>query len=464
MDSGDLLALRSTDLVIPVMGMTGVGKSSFITRLADREAGVGHGLVSFTTGIGVYRVKSARRVVYLVDTPGFDDTSRTDVEIFKELAFLFGQLYRNGARLGGILYLHRITDNRATGSAVRSFNTLKSVCGPDAAKFVLLVTTMWDSIPTDSKLETIALQRERELRETEIFWGSMSRLGSGMARWPDKENSPLDIVNALADSAIQDGPVILQIQREIVDQKCPLEDTTAGRELVEEYAGLSKIFRQELKKLQIDYAEAESLRHDEAAKAIQAQKGSLEDQILAVEAAEQSLRDSVEALFEEKQEVYRKLHEEAQKEENDMEQRLERYRKECQRMRNDIRRNTELYDSETQAYQDRKAKPSALADRRRLDEFYTYMKQGYEELQQETTEKLKIMMGKVNREERQQLLKRNAMPILGILAGIAAIAAGAATVQLPVVTLGVSICATAISKLKTKKREKPEKKKEDEEE
>ncbi|KAF2962759.1 hypothetical protein GQX73_g10808 [Xylaria multiplex] len=323
---------------------------------------------------------------------------------------------------------------------------------------------MWDSIPSGSELETIALQREQELRETENFWGSMSRLGSGMARWPDNKTSPLDIVNTLANSAIQGRPIILQIQREIVDQKCALEDTTAGRELVEEYAGLSKILRQELKKLQIDYAEAESLRHDETAKAIQAQKGSLEDQILEVEAAEQSLRDSIEALFEEKQEVYRKLQTEAQKEENVMEQRLERYREECQRIQNDIRRNTELYDSETQAYQDRKAKPSALADRQQLDEFYKYMKQGYEELQQEANEKLKTMVGRVNRGERQQLLKRNALPILGILAGIAAIAAGAATAQLPVVTLGVSICATAISKLKAKKKEKPKKKKKKDEE
>ncbi|TGJ80533.1 hypothetical protein E0Z10_g8238 [Xylaria hypoxylon] len=433
MDSHDVLTPRSTDLIIPVMGMTGV----------------------VTTGIGVYRVESAGRMVYLIDTPGFDDTCRTDVEIFKGLAFLFSQLYRSGARLGGILYLHRITDNRATGSAVRSFNTLKNMCGPDAAKFVLLVTTMWDSIPAGSELETIALQRERELRDTEMFWGSMSRRGSCMVRSPDNESSPLDIVNALADLAIQDGPVILQIQREIVDQQCAMEDTTARREIVKEYAELSTIFHQELKKLQIQYVEAEISRSHEVTKEIQGQKESLEYQILEAEVAEQSLRDSVEVLFEEKREAYQNLYAEARKEEIDMERRLERYRQECQRMKDDMRRNMELYDSETRAYHDQIAETSALADQRRLNELYTYTTQGYEELQEETTGKVKIMTGSVNRGEKRRLLKRNAVPILGILAGVAVIAAGAATVQIPVVAVGVSIFATALSKLgAVKKKEK----------
>ncbi|KAH7007523.1 hypothetical protein EDB80DRAFT_530557, partial [Ilyonectria destructans] len=86
------------------------------------------------------------RRIYLVDPLGFDNTHGSDVEIFKEMAVFLGQVYRSGARLGGVLYCHRITDNRISGSALRSFTLLKKLCGPDAAKFVILITIMWDSI------------------------------------------------------------------------------------------------------------------------------------------------------------------------------------------------------------------------------------------------------------------------------------------------------------------------------
>lgn len=37
---------RSSDVVIAVMGITGSGKSTFISKLADQEVPVGHGLKS----------------------------------------------------------------------------------------------------------------------------------------------------------------------------------------------------------------------------------------------------------------------------------------------------------------------------------------------------------------------------------------------------------------------------------
>ncbi|KAJ8131810.1 hypothetical protein O1611_g1811 [Lasiodiplodia mahajangana] len=444
----------ATDLIIPVMGMTGVGKSSLVTRLADREAGIGHGLVSFTTDIRVYRVQNTGHTIYLIDTPGFDDTYRTNVEIFKELAFMLSQLYLSGARLGGILYLHRITDNRVTRSAVRGFNTLKQMCGPAAARFVTLVTTMWDCIPPSGELQAIALRREQELRETDIFWGSMFRNGSGMVRWPADTNSPLDFVHALADLAVQDGPVILQIQREIVDWKCAIEDTTAGRELIKEYAESSRISLQELRKLKVEFTKAEISRDFEASLAIEMQKRSLEARMREEEAAEKSLRVSVEALFQAKKEAYMKLYTEDQNEEREIGQEIETDSRKCQRMRNDMRHNTELYDSETRTYRDRRAKTTALVDRQQLDQIQRHMEQQYQQLQSEVNDKLKAMMTKVERGKKRRALKRNALPILGILAGVVTIAAGAATAQIPVVTVGISVFAAAMSKLKAARRKK----------
>ncbi|KAI0196436.1 hypothetical protein F4808DRAFT_439674 [Astrocystis sublimbata] len=100
------------------------------------------------------------RWMFLLHTPGFNATYHTDVEIFKELIFLLSRPYRNGRRPGGIVYLHRITDNRVAGFAVRSFNALRTMYDPNAAKIFQLVTTTWNSIPSGSGLEAISPRGE----------------------------------------------------------------------------------------------------------------------------------------------------------------------------------------------------------------------------------------------------------------------------------------------------------------
>ena len=47
---------------------------------------VGHGLASFTTEISVIRLSFPGLDLCFIDTPGFDDTHRSDVEIFKMIS------------------------------------------------------------------------------------------------------------------------------------------------------------------------------------------------------------------------------------------------------------------------------------------------------------------------------------------------------------------------------------------
>jgi len=78
------------DIIIPVMGPTGVGKSTFINIAAGQDRTlVGHDLTSCTAEIQVVRVTHprfpSRRIVF-VDTPGFDDTYVSDTEILRRIA------------------------------------------------------------------------------------------------------------------------------------------------------------------------------------------------------------------------------------------------------------------------------------------------------------------------------------------------------------------------------------------
>ncbi len=98
------------------MGMTGSGKSSFISLCSDKQPEVGHDLESCTQTVNTYPFIYSgppQKRVFLVDTPGFDDSTRSDVEVLRELAAWLTATYAKEIRLSGIIYLHRINQPRS---------------------------------------------------------------------------------------------------------------------------------------------------------------------------------------------------------------------------------------------------------------------------------------------------------------------------------------------------------------
>lgn len=79
--------------------------------------------------------------------------------------------YQLGIPLKGIIYLHRITDPKMQGSALRNFQMFQKICGENALGNVILLTTMWDKL----KEEMEGLDRDQELRED--FWSMMEERG-----------------------------------------------------------------------------------------------------------------------------------------------------------------------------------------------------------------------------------------------------------------------------------------------
>ena len=67
--------------------------------------------------------------VWLIDTPGFDDTYRSDAEVLKDVAFWLAAAYTKHTQLAGILYLHRITEPKFQGSAKRNLRMFQQLCG-----------------------------------------------------------------------------------------------------------------------------------------------------------------------------------------------------------------------------------------------------------------------------------------------------------------------------------------------
>jgi len=218
------------------MGPTGAGKTTLVNELSGANFKVGHGLESETQQIQTATCSINGQQVHLIDTPGFDDTYKTDADILNLIATHLADTYRSGCQLAGILYLHRITDNRVGGVSYKNMKVFETLCGEGAMASVILCTTMWSQVP-----EHVGATREEEL--VAEFWRNMIRKGAAMRRMLDSQDSATQIISSLIELR---RPVTLDIQREIVDQGKPISETTAARDLEREKEELLRQLEAEL--------------------------------------------------------------------------------------------------------------------------------------------------------------------------------------------------------------------------
>lgn len=239
-------AEATTNHEILVLGPTGVGKSSFIRATTGCDVPVGHSidsceankysiwkappanLVSGTTECKAY-IATDHGVEYtLVDTPGFDDSSRDDMEILKSIAGYLGS--RGRPSISGIIYLHRITDNRMTGTSAVNLQMLKKLCGELFYPHVTLVSTMWDKIPNED-MHVLARNREQQLIESD-YWDEMVRRGSRIFQFHGDRDSGLNILRNFSKSTADKLPLPQLVAER--NQGRAWEETSAGQIILEE--------------------------------------------------------------------------------------------------------------------------------------------------------------------------------------------------------------------------------------
>lgn len=69
------------------MGVTDTGKSSLISLCAEKRVRIGHDLEPCTQVVDVFACEyTPSTTVILIDTPGFDDTDRSDTDVLREIA------------------------------------------------------------------------------------------------------------------------------------------------------------------------------------------------------------------------------------------------------------------------------------------------------------------------------------------------------------------------------------------
>jgi hypothetical protein len=169
-----------------------------------------------------------KRRIWLLDTPGFDDTHRCDSETLAELATWLTASYDHNKLLSGIIYLHQISESRIRGSQLRNLQMFKKLCGSRGLGNVVLATTFWGGV-TPEEGET----RERDLLTVKGFWGHLQAQGSRVMRHDNERESAEKIVAHLAEKHPSEK-LPLRIQKEMHGGR-KLRDTSAGKVVADKW-------------------------------------------------------------------------------------------------------------------------------------------------------------------------------------------------------------------------------------
>ncbi|KAF8160036.1 P-loop containing nucleoside triphosphate hydrolase protein [Crassisporium funariophilum] len=217
--------LSKNDVIIAVMGPTGSGKSTFVKIASGLDTGIGHTLQSCTSTIDIVKLSFPEYSdcdIVFVDTPGFDDTTKSDVDILHMIANWLRDTYRDKILLSGIVYFHRISDNRMAGTPLKNLHMFQQLCGTNALENIILATTMWDDVD-----EETGNQREEELKKK--YWRGMLKHNSTTARFTGTRESAFALLAPLINEANSRNAV--RLQNEMVQMKLQLQETSAGRAL-----------------------------------------------------------------------------------------------------------------------------------------------------------------------------------------------------------------------------------------
>ena len=216
---------------------------------------------------------------------------------------------KSGRKLTGIIYLHRITDPRMGGISIRNMRTFRKLCGEDALRNVVVVTTRWDDVLQKDR-EAMG-RREKELMETEgNFFEPLIAAGGRFFRHDNTFESASRIMGKVLDN----NPVALQIQVEM-DKGMMLGETAAGMELAVEMKKLIAKHSNEMGDLQKEMAAAIVEKDEMLRKELEAGRIKLEREIRKQEEAKKQMErdlDSSNALAtkEEEERRMRLQHEE----------------------------------------------------------------------------------------------------------------------------------------------------------
>lgn len=191
-------------------------------------------------------------MIHIIDTPGFDDSHKDNVNVLEEIVRFLCTFYEQDClQIVGLIYFQRISDVRMSGSSLKSLRIFEKLCGIQAFPNVMIVTTFW-SVLQDEQMK-IGEDREITLQTEDTFFGRLVKEEAKMRRFGDTQESAHDIVEDLLK---RQKWVVLQIQQEIVDEGKSLAETEVGQYLEWDLLAMREKYERALEELGKDYEEA----------------------------------------------------------------------------------------------------------------------------------------------------------------------------------------------------------------
>ena len=150
----------------------------------------------------------------------------------------------------------------------------RKLCGESTLKNVVLVTNMWSEDP-----DNVNEAREKEL-SSKFFKPTLDK-GAQMVRHHNTTESAHDILRKIMDN----HPVALQIQQELVDEGKDIIDTAAGESIKQELQELIMKHQAELNELRGAMLQALKDKDKEMRRELEETKRSLLEKIEEIEEA-----------------------------------------------------------------------------------------------------------------------------------------------------------------------------------
>ncbi|KAK4033885.1 ankyrin repeat-containing domain protein [Parachaetomium inaequale] len=247
-----------SEILIALMGTTGVGKSTFIKcATGDPTIHIGHGVDSATREVAEYQFTYSGHIVTLVDMPGYDDSSMPDAAMLEKTSEWLIHSYTEGRKLSGILWLESVEKRRIGGSGQKALDLFQLVSGSDFMKNVVLVQSLGDDPFTSAQ------QRRADDLQNK-YWNTLIGNGATTRRFDRfDEDHPSELQHAknqayqIIRQVLNNTPHATKLQEEVVDEQTNFNETAAGKFVNKEYDDMREHFEKKADEYKKQAEEAE---------------------------------------------------------------------------------------------------------------------------------------------------------------------------------------------------------------
>ena len=192
--------------------------------------------------------------------------------------------YEAGSTLTGVIYIHRISDIWYTGISRQNFKMFRELCSDTTLKNVIIVTNMWGQVSSD-------IDEAHKNQLSSMFFKPALNKGAWMAR----HNNTIQSTHSIIRRIMENHPVTLQIQWELVGEHKDIVDTMAGRAINQELNEQMRRHQTKLKVVQEEMAQALKEKDKETRQEMEERMRELQEQMEVIKKNSEGVASSYAA-------------------------------------------------------------------------------------------------------------------------------------------------------------------------